>query len=164
MKSIFMYTEYMAHLIKFMGTPRFDKVPELKSRKSKKSYAKVHPAPDSPTTLNEKVMAYLEARRAGNDSALVSAQDNIIDHLMNHRKMNSFEKLMTPVGVNQIPLFEFSILWNDKRLLKAVISTARRLGVLSQLKRKYNDWDTPTDELDEIVRGMNQKRTRRKRS
>jgi len=159
-----MYTEYMAHLIKFMGTPRFDKVPELKSRKSKKSYAKVHPAPDSPTTLNEKVMAYLEARRAGNDSALVSAQDNIIDHLMNHRKMNSFEKLMTPVGVNQIPLFEFSILWNDKRLLKAVISTARRLGVLSQLKRKYNDWDTPTDELDEIVRGMNQKRTRRKRS
>ena len=164
MKSIFMYTEYMAHLIKFMGTPRFDKVPELKSRKSKKSYAKVHPAPDSPTTLNEKVMAYLEARRAGNDSALVSAQDNIIDHLMNHRKMNSFEKLMTPVGVNQIPLFEFSILWNDKRLLKGVISTARRLGVLSQLKRKYKDWDTPTDELDEIVRGMNQKRTRRKRS
>lgn len=164
MKSIFMYTEYMAHLIRFMGTPRFDKVPELKSRKSKKSYAKVHPAPITPTTLNEKVMAYLEARRSGDDTALVSAQDNIIDHLMNHRKTNSYKSLMTPVGVNQIPLFEFSILWNDKRLLKAVISTARRLGVLSQLKSKYKDWDTPTDELDEIVRGMNQKRTRRKRS
>jgi len=71
---------------------------------------------------------------------------------------------MTAVGMNQTPLFEFSISWNDKRLLKAVISTARRLGVLSQLKSKYKDWDTPTDELDEIVRGMNQKRTRRKRS
>ena len=100
--------------------------------------SKVHPAPVSPksSTLVKKVFAYSEARNRGDD--LQEYRRDILDHLMNTRKMKTYEDLMaTTDGVYTIPyslLFSAAVVWHDERLVNGVISTAKRLNVLDQLK------------------------------
>lgn len=100
--------------------------------------SKVHPAPVSPksSTLVKKVFAYSEARNRGDD--LQEYRRDILDHLMNTRKMKTYEDLMaTTDGVYTIPyslFFSAAVVWHDERLVTGVISTAKRLDVLDQLR------------------------------
>lgn len=126
---------------------------------------KVHPAPDSPTTLKKRVDDYMKARDGKQD--LTETRDHIIDHLMNERKMKTYADLTAPVH-NRRTLFELAVQWNDIRLLRAILSTARRLGVTSQLQHKYPGWEAQTSEMDELLRdweykGKRKKRTRRRK-
>jgi hypothetical protein len=99
---------------------------------------KVHPAPVSPksSTLVKKVFAYSEARNRGDD--LQEYRHDILDHLMNTRKMKPYEDLMaTTDGVYTISdslFFLAEVVWHDERLVKRVISTAKRLDVLDRLR------------------------------
>jgi len=100
--------------------------------------SKVHPAPESPksSTLVKKVFAYSEARNRGDD--LQEYRHDILDHLMNTRKMKTYEDLMaTTDGVYTIPhslFFSAVVVWHDEGLVQGVISTAKRLDVLDQLR------------------------------
>jgi hypothetical protein len=98
---------------------------------------KVYPAPPDPSTLVERVHLYMMARERGDD--LREVRNDIIDILMDTRKIKTYEDLMrTRDKEHEIPysLFFFAaVVWNDDRLVKAVISTAKRIGVLNQLKR-----------------------------
>lgn len=100
--------------------------------------SKVHPAPVSPksSTLVKKVFAYSEARNRGDD--LQEYRHDILDHLMNTRKMKTYDDLMaTTDGVYTIPhslLFSAAVLWHDERLVNGVISTAKRIDVLDRLR------------------------------
>ena len=100
--------------------------------------AKVHPAPPSPSssTLVKKVYLYSQARNNG--ETLREYRQDILDHLMNTRKMKTYEDLMaTTDGKYTLPaclFFLASVVWHDERLVKGVISTAKRLGVLHRLR------------------------------
>jgi hypothetical protein len=98
---------------------------------------KVHPAPPNPSTLVEKVHLYIEARKRGDD--LEEARADIIEVLMDTEKIKTFDDLMkTQDKEHTIPyslFFLAAVVWNDNRLVKAVISTAKRIGVLDRLRR-----------------------------
>ena len=114
--------------------------------------AKVHPRPYSPSTLVQKVNAYL---RAGQGENLDESRADIIEILMDIRKMTSMNDLMQPVykilDQEYSLFFASAVLWSDVKLVKAVISTSKRLGGFEQLKRV--NYKRPLCEVvsDEII-------------
>ena len=115
---------------------------------------KVYPAPPDPSTLVERVHLYIEARERGDD--LREVRNDIIEVLMDTRKIKTYEDLMrTRDKEYEIPyslFFLAAVVWNDNRLVKAVISTAKRMGVLNQLKRTR--YGSPQRSVVSMAQGM----------
>lgn len=115
---------------------------------------KVYPAPPDPSTLVERVHLYIEARERGDD--LREVRNDIIEVLMDTRKIRTYEDLMrTRDKEHEIPyslFFLAAVVWNDNRLVKAVISTAKRMGVLNQLKRTR--YGSPQRSVVSMAQGM----------
>jgi len=149
-----------------------------------RSLAKVHPKPPSPedSTLPKKIYLFIKARN-NPDGFWVERKNlqdeyrqDIIDHLMNHAKTRTYEDLMvTNDGKYYIPdpLFLMAVRdWQDAALVKAVISTAKRIGVFQRLKdtqlrrldiKHYAQAEDVKDAL-RINGFMKGKKTRRKKT
>lgn len=115
---------------------------------------KVYPAPHDPSTLVERVQLYVEARERGED--LREVRNDIIEVLMDTQKIKTFDDLMkTRDKEHHIPyslFFLAAVVWNDTRLVKAVISTAKRIGVLDRLKRTR--YGSPQRSVVSMAQGM----------
>ena len=115
---------------------------------------KVYPAPPDPSTLVERVQLYIEARERGDD--LREVRNDIIEVLMDTQKIKTYDDLMKTQDKGQTiaasVFFLAAVVWNDNRLVKAVLSTAKRIGALERLKR--TQYGSPQRSVVSMAQGM----------